>query len=167
MNKKYCYYSAVVILIIIVLSLLGTLTFGNPQGNRFNYIFQCYFLEKNIIEIDGNKIINIPKKYTGNWKAWYKSGVIQSEVNYISGLYEGTCRSYFKSGKIKNEYECKKDLLHGPAKHWYKNGQLKWKGNYYNDECNGKLENWNRSGKKIKIEYYDKGKLLKREIISN
>ncbi|HRH01611.1 MAG TPA: hypothetical protein PLN13_05505 [Bacteroidia bacterium] len=60
----------------------------------------------------------------GLWQAWYETGVLWSEANYVKGINHGKSVTYFENGKIRYEG-------------MYTNGQKTGIWNYYDEE--GKL----------------------------
>lgn len=132
---------AKVILIFAILLLLSCLVvsvfFGNSQKHKHLFIFQKYYLKRNLV---------IPKNYNGLWREWDKKGNLLTISEVKNGLINGE----------KKSFDPHTGILVGRSN--YINGKLFGKQEVY---FNGKLDSlriWDIGHQNIQIIwYYDNG----------
>jgi len=104
-------YLAIAATLILALTALGILRFGNPQWNKWIYICQCYYWPKGELQrpklaqyygdqvvVPKEHMINPPKNYSGKWITWFKNGKFQTQNDYLNGRII-TFRSWNVDGK--------------------------------------------------------------------
>jgi hypothetical protein len=74
------------------------LRYGNPQWNRWIYIYQANVWPK---WSEGH--IPCPKDYTGTLTHWYSNGKKAYEGNVCTGKLVGIQRSWFRNGQRRQE----------------------------------------------------------------
>ena len=97
-NKIYkCIYyrrrAFALTLIALVISIFGVLRYGNPQWNKYIYLFQVFVYPKKIEQI---------QNYSGIWRTWYPNGVKKSEEIVQNGYGHGTIKEWHIDGSIKS-----------------------------------------------------------------
>ena len=105
------------------------------------------------------------KSYTGQWNTWFQSGAKFSESEMKDGLENGIGTLWFDNGTKYVESEMKDGLVNGKSTIWHENG-VKWvEGSFKDGEHNGLSVTWNKDGTLNKKDYYDeKGNFQKREL---
>ncbi|MDR3610971.1 MAG: TonB family protein [Ignavibacteriaceae bacterium] len=58
-------------------------------------------------------------------KAYFPSGKIESEINYVNKIREGTVKFYFENGNIRQEFSYINGKVEGLVKEYYETGKLK------------------------------------------
>jgi antitoxin component YwqK of YwqJK toxin-antitoxin module len=94
----------------------------------------------------------------GPYKAYYPSGSLKVEAQYVDNGIEGDFIAYYESGQIKEKLVFEKNEENGPFIEYHKNGQVKWKGAYLNgDQEHGIIEAFDENGELIKKMDCDRG----------
>ena len=127
MVKKLTYASIVFVVLLVAVWLI--LQFGNPQWNRYVYMYQAYVypkyefhqpqdVMKGLVTHD-----EIPEDYSGEWKDYYANGklrqchTVQEGLRFIDAFdscwqtesfrlnmnFEGESRYYYESGHLHFE----------------------------------------------------------------
>lgn len=96
--------------ILIILLLAGiifcVLRYGDPQANKYIYMFQAYVLPGGYSEgMIYPHNLEESKRYSGIWRMWYRNGSLMEETTFVQGL------------------------ANGPFRHWHENGCLAVEGN--------------------------------------
>ena len=150
MKKIYIYLLGI---FVIVIGLISVLHFGNPQWNKYVYMWQAYVFPKYEFVANTKYSIKIfehdqiPNDFTGVWRDYYPNGVLRQEHTVIKGMKFYETHFDFVLGKNNCDYAA----FVGYSNFYYDNGELKYK-----------LQK-NTSGSKPEIvwELYDRqGKLL-------
>ncbi len=116
-------------------------------------VYKEYYPDTEILKVEGflnNGVMS------GNWKTYYKSGNIESSVNYEDGKLEGEAWFYFDTEKNIKKAEAifEDDELTGIYREFYKNGTRKAKIEYEDGKANGDAEFYHPNGDlKIKAGY--------------
>lgn len=95
---------------------------------------------------------------------YYLDGTLRCVQNYVTGsptILDGPYYSFYKNGQIKDSMFFLKNKKNGIYREYFENGQLKLKGTYVNDEWNDSLLTFYLTGTKKRIDYYNKGQLIK------
>lgn len=108
----------------------------------------------------------------GIYKAFYESGDLFEESNFIDGIQEGQRTIFYESGGKEIEEMYKSSLLNGDYKVYYESGKLKIEALYVNNEIKGKLKKYYETGQLMEdvsysnneengpfIEYWENGNL--------
>jgi len=173
------------IMTIILLTVVSVFRFGNPQWNRWIYIFQAYYFPK----YKGG-FIKPTDNFTGNFRAWYKNGDLYYSQFYLYGKRHGKWFVFYENNRKYLEIDFKNGLEHGSSKSWnedgyitsfvqhlegkkhgvymsfYSNGNIKFKVNLLFGKITGKAYGYDKHGKLIKVRHHNKnGDLIKEEII--
>lgn len=98
---------------IIALVFLGGLFFGDPQWNKYVYMFQVYTLRRyaptnliisNIDPVSSNLPELKPSKdYSGYWNEWYENGM-KSGTSYFEDGALLECVTWHESGSIASKW---------------------------------------------------------------
>ena len=121
------------------------------------------------------------------WKYYDINGIFLKEEFYRNNQKNGAWRSYYQDGQVAEEIHWKDDMKDGPWVQYYFDGTKKLEGSYLNDEQQGPISHYfpsgraritgaydqsyrtgtwyymNDSSQVIKIEHYEKGKLVEEE----
>ena len=84
-------------------------------------------------------------------KLIFPTGKIAEEITFKNGQRDGIYKVYVENGNVVEESNFKNNLYDGPAIYRDVNGKLASKGNYVKDEKKGMWE------------FYEDGKLVKKE----
>lgn len=127
----------------------------------------------------------VDDNFEGPYKAYFPSGQLKQEGQYINGAMNQLWNYYYPSGQLKEAVNFTNNVEDGPYKAWHENGQLKAEGTYANEnregiwkvyhsngvleeEANykddweeGLIEVFDSTGKKIKAIIYKKGRVQK------
>lgn len=99
-------------------------------------------------------------EYYENGKLKIQREVIEKEKDVeIENIKE-----YYQNGFLKSETELIDLDKNGIYREFYENGNVKYEGKFLNDKPIEKQYYYHENGKKHKIEYWKKGKLIKTEI---
>ena len=82
----------------------------------------------------------------GNWKVFYKSGILAHELNYINGSKEGVVKEYNEDGKLIFEIQYKNGKENGLSVLYYGDEKLRERGLYKNGERDGKWQQYDEQG---------------------
>jgi len=126
--------------LLLSLGCLGILRFGNPQWNKWIFIFQAYYwpARGNDIQIDGalngpydgrgDEIwITPPKNFTGIIRNWRKNGEQYFEAEFKNGELDGQVIFWYENGNIGNKKYYEKGEVNGELIRWYSNGKIDYK----------------------------------------
>ncbi|PCJ53573.1 MAG: hypothetical protein COA79_22690 [Planctomycetota bacterium] len=123
------------------------------------------------------KYLSEAKNYTGQWSTWYPSGAKFSEGEMGNGKEYGKSVIWFENGSKYVESEMNNGLINGKATIWYENRMKNREGQYVDNSPIDVHKDWNKDGSLNKKEYYDdkgtfqkreffeKGKLVKTELV--
>lgn len=99
-------YWVIGVLVVITVAGLVTLGYGDPQSNKYIYIFQRYVLEREL-HWDLDKILARPNKEDVTLKSWFRrgefGGVLEARGDEIISL------QYSKGGYLQSHYYLRKD----------------------------------------------------------
>jgi len=124
MNPKFPkVYLAIAATLLLALTTLGILRFGNSQWNRWIYVFQCYYWPGHSNEYGINYILP-PKNYAGVWYDWYQNGELMVSELYLNG-HPSSFNYWDKKGNKMIFGLWKNGKAHGAWKYWDTNGQLR------------------------------------------
>ena len=117
MKKIYWFVSTVIILTITTLVLM---TYGNPQWGKHVYMWQAYVYPAYKVQDykgggikfgDEYPLISIsPENFTGVWRTWYRSGIPYIEEHLVDGHNVGLMIWYSKDGSLFNLLHSKKNV---------------------------------------------------------
>jgi hypothetical protein len=109
-------------LVIMISSLYCILRFGNPQWNKYIFLYQRR------LSWEGPRP---PKGYTGVWKKWIQgSGHLSSLTEYRNGAKHGKRLAWRSHGRRASEGTYVNGVRHGPWKQWDRDGTLSASGEY-------------------------------------
>lgn len=129
--------STLLLLICIVL-----LAFGNPQWNKYIYLFQADYYPKSrqMYKINNKDLVSeyaIPPKtnYTGVWSDWEANGKLMRSITYRNGTPHGLSLVYhrFHDSLLIRGYSYK-GKTHGPLKIYDESGNIAYSGVYVKGE---------------------------------
>lgn len=92
-----------------------------------------------------------------NYKEYYYSGQLESNLNFIDGNYNGKIIYYYANGNKKRESSYEYGILQGLYTKYYENGNIKEETDYVNDYENGPKRYYDTNGKLTKEELYFNG----------
>ncbi len=92
---------------------------------------------------------------------YYENGQIKSITNFDGSKKEGIMRSWHPNGKPWSKAKYVDNKKEGHTFYTYKNGQTKYEGNYLHNLKDGKWVAYSKDGDTLRVEKYEKGKLLK------
>lgn len=99
----------------LLLALFLVVRFGNPQWNRYIYIYQAYCVEhegarnhQTCFGVSGTvryfrSEITVPERYTGTWRTWDVDGNLVSSVDLKNGMADGRYVSWYDTGQLQSE----------------------------------------------------------------
>ncbi len=131
--------------------------------------YKIYYPDGQSVKAEGIVKNSLPQ---GIWRSYYKSGYLQSVVNYDEGevtgdlfyyfdkagkklmvethydhdMLEGDYLEYWPNGAIKAKLHYKNGKLHGEAIYYYPTGQVKTKGKYRKGKRKGKWRFFDTKG---------------------
>lgn len=118
--------------------------------------FKGYYPDTNTVKMEG---VISDNNLNGIWRTYYKSGNLESSVNYKAGKVDGIAYFYFDDevNTVKAEIKFLDDVIVDSYQEYYENGAQKAKILYEDGKANGAAEFYYKTGK-IKIEgEYKKG----------
>lgn len=96
--------------------------------------------------------------YHGAFQYYYENGVLHQEGTYANNEMEGELRTYYDNGQLKETVEMEKTNEHGPFVMYYDNGQVKMKGKFVNGEnYDGELKVYSSDGQLLRIQDCNRG----------
>lgn len=96
---------------------------------------------------------------TGQLKA-EKHYITISKQNDHSTVLDGVCRTFFKSGRVESIMQYKRGVAHGRAVSFYPSGNVGMKLNYRNGVLNGSTFTYNENGKIENTTVWNNGKMI-------
>lgn len=138
------------------ISAKGFLLDGKPNGYWVNY-------ERNgQVKSEGNR-----KKYLldSTWK-FYKNGSLKEIVNYSQNKRNGEFLEFADSGILYSKSYYVNDTLQGERRIFYPTQELHFLYNYLNGNYHGEAYEFDKDSVIISIFNYNKGKLVRRELIN-
>ena len=91
-------YGGLLSALVVALAVAALLVHGNPQWSSILYRFQAYVYPRY-----PHGWIPAPKGFTGRWRCWYSSGVLESEGLFKNGEPDGPYRDWYESGELRGE----------------------------------------------------------------
>lgn len=123
---------------------------------------KCDQLDNHCVEIKTGAPLN------GLLKAYYPSGKVDAEINYVNGMKDGKYKLYYESGALRSSGVYLNGLANGRLTSYYEDGTLKvetqvsdglWDGvrrTYYNDGTLLSEEEFSQGKKNGVQQFYDK-----------
>ena len=105
-------------------------------------------------------------KPDGDFKDYYKTGILKEEGVYENKIREGVWKFYYSSGKIATQCCFKNDLKEGEYLEYYNNGQISTKEVFINDELHGNAKMWYENGVLKASLQFEKGELIKGDMFN-
>lgn len=96
---------------------------------------------------------------TGQLKA-EKHYITISKQNDHNTVLDGVCRTFFKSGRVESIMQYKRGVAHGRAVSFYPSGNVGMKLNYRNGVLNGFTFTYNENGKIENTTVWNNGKMI-------
>lgn len=144
--------------------------------NKLDYARQGLFLRKDSIgrlleaanylndTLHGSRILFYPETETkqivehydhgqfhGNFQAYFPSGKLEQEGNYIHNVMDSTWVRYYETGQLKEEVMFRDNDENGPFTEYYANGNLKAEGFFKDgDNEHGLLKLYDEEGVLVK-----------------
>ena len=124
---------AIVLPVALLAICTAVLFLGNPQSNKYIYMFQAYVLGRKLEQ---------PCDFNGTWRVWRPNGRIESEREFRNGFWSGRQRTYHPNGVPAWEvsYICDEDAISSTDRHyaipygfcyrWDEHGELIIRGEY-------------------------------------
>jgi MORN repeat variant len=105
--------------------IVAVFVYGNPQWNRFIYIFRQY-----VMKIEMKR----PEHYTGVQKGWFPNGRLGGEAHFVKGELNGKMTSWYPSGKKQSEQWYLQGSRRGKWTNWDEKGNVLNQCEYRNGE---------------------------------
>lgn len=105
-------------------------------------------------ELKETKMIN------GEFITYFENGIPATVYDYKNGKKNGPFREYYNEGKWVLEAITSDDGQVVDKKRVLDGDQLKIAGKYFDDELHGQIQHFSKEGKLLKVEIYQKGKLV-------
>ncbi len=151
-------------------TIVATRDFSKNDGSAYTIFYDP---KKNKVS-EGN-VVN--RQYEGEWKYYHEaSKTVMTTENYKNGKLDGKRTVYYPSGKIAEEASYIGGVQNGPYKKYAENGVVLEEENYKDGQIDGIAINRDPDGgtivskgpyvnglKKGVWEFYEKGKLVKKE----
>jgi len=127
MNRLLNLYTIIGLTFVLGITCFCILRYGNPQWNKWVYIFQANVSPKDpelgiFYSKYSSGYLEVPKDYSGIWRSWRSDGSLWTEEN----IYQGKRKGEFKS--------------------WHHNGQLAYKANIQDKEMGKYCKAWHLNG---------------------
>ncbi len=139
---------------------LGILRFGNPQWHSTIYRFQAYVAPK---YSDGH--IPPPNGFVGTWATWYRNGNRRTREEISPNDVCSQFTSWRNDGSLLMTAQTKNGLNDGIVVFWHPNGAKRSEGTCKGGQLWGKWSRWNEDGELESVEYWEGGKLSRRESV--
>ncbi|WP_276167949.1 toxin-antitoxin system YwqK family antitoxin [Zobellia alginiliquefaciens] len=113
---------------------------------------------------DGSKmsIANFPD---GSHLKYHKDGTtIKEKGSYKKGERQGQWKSYYKSGILKYDSKYENGRKYGIQQKFYDNGQLEQIADYVNGEPHAELKNYSDDGKLESLFFYNNGEIIWKKV---
>ncbi len=115
---------------------------------------------------DDNKSIKdeLPLKngmINGVYRAYYKNGYLQAQVDYLNSKRDGKHISFYENGTKSYEADMKDEKKSGRVRGWHKNGKLNYDVKYVDNKLEGVVKVYSDDGKVESVEEYKNGELFK------
>lgn len=88
-------------------------------------------------------------KFEGKWNAFYQSGQLKYERNYVNNKYHGVIKEYYINGQLASVGSYIDGERNGLHKKWYKNGDLKAEIYYIDGKIDGFWKQWDENGNMV------------------
>jgi antitoxin component YwqK of YwqJK toxin-antitoxin module len=124
--------------VVVVLSIVVDILFGDAQRSKIHYITQRYYL---------NKEIKIPQAYTGFWLEWEENGLLVQSKWLENGVEEGVCDTFDGKGILLSRKLFKQGKLNGKSIYFYQSGNVKSISNWVDDKLEGESIGKYQNGK--------------------
>jgi len=147
------------LMIVLGLGVLGLTAHGNPQWNRYIYIFQALVYPKH------GAYIKPPANFSGTWIMWDRYGEKIAEQDYRDGKRHGK-ETRWENGRKLYEHHYKNDQFDGTWIYWGKNGLVSVVENWKEGKLHGTRTVYYQNGNKSFEENYNEGQLDGKDTIS-
>ncbi len=108
----------------------------NKEGNvLWTYKKQDGLVDYKTFYPDGTLMMDgflLDGKKDGEWKKYYKNGLVKQVFHYDNGFLNGDCIDYYTNSNIQDSMVFKDGVLNGPYKSFNRSGVVLLKG-YYNN----------------------------------
>lgn len=108
---------------------------------------------------DAGKKVFYDYYITGQLKA-EKQYITIDKINDRKTILDGICRTFFKSGRVESIMQYKKGIAHGRAVSFYPTGKVSMKLNYENGVLNGNVFIYNKNGNIENTTKWYKGRMI-------
>lgn len=140
---------------------------GNPQDNKYIFIFQAYYFPgvKSSPESLADAF-ELAKKTSGwypidfdTWQRHLEDNKRYSRYSFPPKNYTGVWYTWYRNGNEQTKRSYKNGKAHGKWIEWYESGEIKGEANYKDNKLNGKCTEYHKNGKKAREFYMKDGKL--------
>ena len=100
-------------------------------------------IERNEDNVKEEYSIYYNKKH-GEYKKWYRNGVLAIKCTYNYGKIEGECKEWYDNGKLDRQRIYKDGIMNGEYKKWQPNGELRIECYYKDGYREGVYRSWKR-----------------------
>jgi len=121
--------------------VLCVLSFGNPQWNRWVYVWQEYVIEKN-----GGGILHMPVDYSGTWNMWERDGTLVYTINFLNGINHGYLLIYHGNGNIHTKDNWVNGQMNGPSFSYFPNGNIDTVSGNKDGKIHGRMSSYYENG---------------------
>ena len=156
--------NSIKVCILCILTSILILSLGNPQWNKYIFIFQSNIFS--LYQKDLSGLLEPSKNYTGPWNQWYNSGELACQQNYVSGLLHGESKYYYasngiygvlgKSGELMLSMTYNKGKITGESVLYSDDGNIDTRTPYLDGKIEGVTTSYYPSGQiKMEMPYQD------------
>jgi len=156
--RRYWLWISFIVLFASAIVLLVVLRFGNPQWNRWIYIFQA-----NLHPGHKSGIVPIPKDYTGKWSHWTKNGLLFSTMVLQDGMRHGPFTAWHENGSLYVQVDYFEKKAHGKATFYWPNGIVDHYLWYRHGIEHGPNLAWTADGRLEYVRFFVNGRRVARE----
>ena len=100
----------------------------------------------------------------GKWKEYHSNGQISMDYEYKQGIKHGKWTEWHRNGQLKLQCEYSNGKKNGREIEWYKEGMKRFEGEYIMGEQQGKWVTWSKDGTIKSVVFYDKGKIIEKDV---
>lgn len=143
-------------IIVLMLGSIAHLMYGSCQTTKYHYMVQSVYMPMYlpkiflIHEIDSGMGIKVPSDYSGLWIVWFADGDKFLEGEYFNGIRHGKMDTWHGNGNREHSF-------------LFNHGKLTYKEEWNEDGTLFKKEYYDPNGQFLKIERFEKGKLVRTE----
>ena len=154
-NRKIFLY----LMIGTIVCLASLLLFGNPQANKWIFIFQHYIFPRyrlpgEFVILDDELSHELKRRhFSGIMRYWHANGQLGFQVPYKDGVKSGQSLAFYNSGMLYFTRTYVRDFPFGIAYEWNVNGDILSICGYYHDYVISYYFTWNDDSVVISAQY--------------